>query len=367
MSRRRLILAISACLLLNSCLSAQDTPTTRRSAEQQLLRRFDKDGDGRLGPEERAEARRALADRRAGRPSAAGPAVPGGVRALRDVEYAKVDGKPLALDIYLPKAPAKPLPVIVWIHGGGWRAGSKEHCPAVPQSARGYAVVSINYRLTDVAPFPAQIYDCKGAIRWLRAHAKEYNIDPDRIGVWGSSAGGHLVALLGTSGGVKEVEGDVGGNRGYSSRVQAVCDFCGPASFREQDFANDPRAKSKAGNEAVTKLFGGPLVENRDKARMASPVEYASKDDPPFLIVHGGSDPLVNPKHSELLTAALKKAGVDVTLHIVPKAGHGVGSPETNKLAAEFFDRHLKGATGESASTHPPSTSTRTGPSGPSP
>ena len=129
-----------------------------------------------------------------------------------------MNNKPLLLDLYLSTKAKIRQPVIVWIHGGGWSKGSKNGCPAIPLSAEGYNVVSINYRLTDEASFPAQIDDCKGAIRWVRANANKYGFDPDRIGVWGSSAGGHLVALLGTSGGVKEVEGDVGDNETFSSR-----------------------------------------------------------------------------------------------------------------------------------------------------
>ena len=264
------------------------------------------------------------------------------MKVLRDVEYAN-GGKALLLDMYLPKAQGQLLPVIVWIHGGGWRAGSKDLCSAMPLSGQGYAVVSINYRLTGEAPFPAQIHDCKAAIRWVRSHAREYGFDPDRVGVWGSSAGGHLVALMGTSGGVKELEGDVGGNLEQSSRVQAVCDFCGPASFRREDFEDDQTVRVGNGLEVVELLLGGPLKENGEKARLASPVEHASKDDPPFLIVHGEKDSVVPVKHGQLMAEALQKAGVEVTLRIVPGAGHGVSSPETIKMATEFFDRHLKG------------------------
>jgi acetyl esterase/lipase len=351
---RRLAIALSAAVLLTSLLVAQErTSASRPTLRRRALQRFDKDGDGKLSPEERQEARRILQERAQAGQRPAGRVLPDGVKALRDVEYARVDGKPLLLDIYVPKEGAKTLPVVVWIHGGGWQRGTKENCPAVPLVPRGYAVVSINYRLTDVAPFPAQIHDCKAAVRWVRAHAKEYGFDPDRIGVWGASAGGHLVALLGTSGGMKELEGDVGGNLKYSSRVEAVGDFCGPTSFREEDFKGDPWAKTRAEAQAVEKLFGGPLSENREKAVLASPVAHVSKDDPPFLIVHGAQDPLVNPRHAELLTAALKKAGVEVTLKILPDAGHGVSRPETQRMAAEFFDKHLKGSTAKRPAVRP--------------
>ncbi|MCE5326649.1 MAG: alpha/beta hydrolase [Planctomycetaceae bacterium] len=261
----------------------------------------------------------------------------GGVR--RDVEYARVGNKRLLLDLYLPARTDKPVPVIVWIHGGGWQQGSKTRTPAAAVPAMGYAGVSINYRLSQEAVFPAQIHDCKAAIRWVRAHAKEYNFDADRIGVWGASAGGHLVALLGTGGGVKELEGDVGGNKEYSSRVQAVCDWFGPTDFVPMALLPGRVVTP------VTALLGGPVKDNLDKARLASPVTHATKDDPPFLIMHGDKDTMVHASQSRRLHDVLQKAGVDSTLKILEGAGHGgpaFTSPETNKLIREFFDKHLK-------------------------
>ena len=309
---------------------------------QQILQRFDKDGDGKLSPEEQQAARKEWQEKRGGN-KAKPPAVPPGVKAMRDVEYARVDGKPLLLDLYLPAKAAKPMPVIAWIHGGAWRAGSKERCPALPMSAQGYAVASINYRLTGEATFPAQIYDSKGAIRWMRAHAKEYGLDPDRIGVWGGSAGGHLVALLGTSGGVREVEGDVGDNLGFSSRVQAVAVFCGPSSFSIEDLKGREDTPEGKTPETIAKLLGGTIQEKTELARLASPAAHVTPDDPPFLIVHGANDPLVPVRQARILDAALKKASVEAVLHIDPEAGHGVMNAITIKLAEEFFDKHLKG------------------------
>lgn len=338
------LIPILTILSFSVSVEAQQTaPAARGRRVGQAIQEFDKDGDGKLNQEERAAARRAYANQRTrGIPEADGPRLPDGVEARRDVEYARVDGRALLLDLYLPKMRSQPLPVVVWIHGGGWRAGSKERCRALPLSGQGFAVVSINYRLTDVAPFPAQIHDCKAAIRWIRAHAGEYHLDPAHIGAWGSSAGGHLVALLGTSGGVKELEGAIGGNLDQSSRVQAVCDFCGPSSFRPGDFGEDGPTTTAPALGLAERLLGGPLRENREKARLASPVEHVSRDDPPFLIVHGERDTLVPPKHGRLLADALKKAGVEVTLYVVPGVGHGVSTPEAMRMAADFFDRHLK-------------------------
>jgi acetyl esterase/lipase len=268
-----------------------------------------------------------------------------GIKALRDLEYAKPDGKPQLLDLFVPEKADGPLPLIVWIHGGAWSAGSKNGTPAMGQLRRGYAVASINYRLSQEAIFPAQIYDCKAALRWLRAHAKQYNLDPKHIGVWGSSAGGHLVALLGTSGDVKELEGDEG-NLDQSSRVQAACDWFGPTDFCQMaaHAPPDSRMQHDTANSPESKLIGGPIQENKDKVAKANPITYVSKDDPPFLIMHGDKDPLVPHHQSELLNDALKKAGVDVTFKTVEGAGHGFGGPEVMKTVEEFFDKHLKAA-----------------------
>ena len=261
--------------------------------------------------------------------------LPQGTKVLRDLEYVKGGHERQKLDLYLPeKVEQAPLPVIVWIHGGGWRGGSKDNCPAMGFATQGYAVASINYRLSQHATFPAQIEDCKAAIRWLRANAAKYHFDPDHIGVWGASAGGHLVALLGTTGDLKKW--DVGDNLNQSSRVQAVVDFFGPTDFRNlKGDAESP----------VSKLLGGPAAENKEKAAAASPVTYVAKGDPPFLIIHGDMDPLVSVSQSEVLAEALKKAGDDVTLKVLPGAKHGgreFATPETRKVIREFFDKHLK-------------------------
>jgi|SRR5579875_487758 len=266
------------------------------------------------------------------------PKLPEGVKVLRDLAYVPGGHERQKLDLYLPKNAAGPLPLVVWIHGGGWQAGSKESTPALFLLGKGYAVASINYRLSQHATFPAQIEDCKAAIRWLRAHAKEYNLDPQHVGVWGGSAGGHLVALLGTANNLKEWD-TLGGNTDQSSRVQAVCDWFGPTDFTRIAVANQ-RASGP-----VSRLLGGPVAENMDKAKKASPITHVSSDDPPFLIMHGADDKTVPPEQSEIFAEALKKAGVEVTLKILPGAGHGgtaFTSPESRKLIAEFFDKHLK-------------------------
>lgn len=276
-----------------------------------------------------------------------GMRLPEGVRALRDIEYVNGGGQAQSLDLFLPEKSEGSLPIIVWIHGGGWRAGDKRGGPALPFTTRGYAVASLNYRLTPKAIFPSQIEDCKAALRWLRAHAKEHNLNPDRIGVWGSSAGGHLVALLGTSGGVKDLEGN-SGNPDQSSRVQAVCDWFGPTDFAQMEAhaLNPGKPFNHDGADSPESvLVGGPIQENKDKVRRANPLTYVTADDPPFLIMHGDKDPLVPHHQSELLEAALKKAGVEVTFQTIKGAGHGgpgFQDPQATKTIEEFFDKHLK-------------------------
>jgi acetyl esterase/lipase len=261
---------------------------------------------------------------------------------LRDLEYARVGARSLRLDLYLPQRTAGArLPVVVWIHGGGWRGGDKARTRAPEVLGEGYVVASIGYRLSHEATFPAQIHDCKAAIRWLRAHADRYGLDPERIGAWGSSAGGHLAALLGTSGDVPELEGTVGEHLDLSSRVQAVCDFFGPADFLA---VLEPGAWPSAGRPASAEslLLGGPVAERVDLARLASPVTHVSADDPPFLIVHGDEDRIVPLDQSERLHRALTAAGVEGTLHVVKGGGHGFRDPTVDALVRQFFDRHLR-------------------------
>lgn len=268
----------------------------------------------------------------------------------RDLVYKRINGRALGLDLYSPSKPSGPLPVIIWLHGGGWSKGRKEgHSPAVTLVDDGYAVASVDYRLTGVAPFPAQIEDCKAAVRWLRANASKYNLDPDRIGVWGFSAGGHLAALLGTSGGVKELEGN-GDNMSYSSRVQAVCVVSGPGDllqlYRDATGPSGAEMNPKV-KPALEALIGVPVEENKTKAMAASPISYVSKDDPPFLIIQGENDVTVPVSLTQSFFAALEAAGVDATLEIATGRGHGVGGPKFQPMIKEFFDKHLRSDQGK--------------------
>ena len=271
----------------------------------------------------------------------------------RNIEFATTESKKLLLDIFPPKDAAEPLPLIVWVHGGAWLGGDKENCPAVGFVNRGYVVASISYRLSHEAIYPAQIEDCKAAIRWLRAHAAEYGIDPDRIGVWGASAGGHLVALLGTTGDVRELE-QQHENLDQSSRVQAVCDFFGPSDFLKMQADSLPNSpiQHDAKDSPEAKLIGGAVQEYPDKVAKANPISYITKDDPPFLIVHGDQDPIVPWQQSQYLFDALNAAEIaNVFLHLVKGAGHGFNNnQEVQTLVERFFDEQLKSRSSETRS-----------------
>ncbi|MGD1086399.1 MAG: alpha/beta hydrolase [Verrucomicrobiota bacterium] len=274
-------------------------------------------------------------------PPPARPRLPAGVTAARDLEYGRAGGKALHLDLYWPEKSEKPLPLIIWIHGGAWRAGSKnDSVPPLPLTGEGYAVASVEYRLSQEAVFPAQIYDCKAAVRWLRANASKYNLDPAKFAAWGASAGGHLAALLGTSGGMPALEGAVNDLK-ESSRVQAVVDWYGPSDLLQIGVpASD--IKHNDPDSPESQLVGGALLEHKDKAAQASPVTYVSKDAPPFLIMHGDQDRSVPFNQSELLQAALKKAGVDSTLLPVKGVGHGFSGAEYLPPVRDFLNRRLK-------------------------
>jgi len=281
--------------------------------------------------------------------------LPKGTTVKRDLVYATVpdvkasaNGEkvtmPLKLDLYIPKAKGDRRPgLVVWIHGGGWRNGSKDRCGWTWLTGYGYAVASIQYRLTDKAPFPAQIHDCKGAIRWLRAHADAHGYDAGRIGLIGISAGGHLVTLLGTSGGVKELEGDVGGNLDRSSRVQAVVNMCGPSDFIR---AIERKPRKDDPGQSVHLLLDGTVDERPDRARAASPVTHITDDDAPLRIVHGDADKTVELDQSQHLHDLYKQAGLEVTLDVVKGGNHvpgGFWDKDRRKAMLAFFAAHLRG------------------------
>lgn len=257
---------------------------------------------------------------------------------LKDLVYGHASGHNLKLDLYRPAssgtAVLSPRPVIVFLHGGGWRVGSKNEAKEVVESitGAGFALASVDYRLSNVAIFPAQIQDAKTAVRFLRTNAGKYGLDPACIGAMGFSAGGHLAALLGTSAGVEALEGRDEGSPKASSRVQAVCDVSGPVDLFIP-------TNSLIGNLSVRGELHGSAAEQPDLARQANPTVYITGKEPPFLIIQGDQDTLVVPKHAEVLAAALRKKHVPVTVVIVKGGGHVPFRAEQADTTVKFFSR----------------------------
>jgi acetyl esterase/lipase len=260
----------------------------------------------------------------------------------QDILYNDSD-QPLYLDFYPADAVGEgAAPLVVWIHGGAWQAGSRNNPPAEALISSGFSVASISYRFTDVAVFPAQLYDCKCAIRFLRARAAHFDIDPGRIGVWGASAGGHLAAMLALTTANSELEG-AEGYASFSSAVQAACDWFGPA-----DLVSMPHQASTidhAGADSPEgRLVGGDINERLNLAKLASPISHVSSDSAPMLIVHGSEDPLVPYEQSTSLRDAMQAAGADVEFVTYNGSGHGDGEFRQSAATEEvlsFFKRRL--------------------------
>ncbi|MCM8810236.1 MAG: alpha/beta hydrolase [Candidatus Omnitrophica bacterium] len=268
--------------------------------------------------------------------------LPENVEIIKDVVYGNVDGKNLYLDIIRPKKAEGKLPVIVFIHGGGWKGGDKKtgFFKLIPFAENQYFCVSINYRLSGEAKFPAQIEDCKCAIRFLRANAEKYNIDSEKIGVWGASAGGHLASLLGTTEDLKKFEGK-GGWEDYSSRVNAVCDWFGPSNFL---IGFEKSKKDGIIYKTYIELFGENLENLEEKLKEASPFYQINKNCPPFLIMHGDKDNVVPYTQSYIFYNELKKNNIPVILVKIKDGGHGLGfKNKALDFVKSFFDYHLKG------------------------
>lgn len=268
------------------------------------------------------------------------PAVPDGVTFETGIEYANPDGQHLQLDMARPKAGSGPFPAVICIHGGGFRAGKREgYDPLVIKLAqRGYVAMTITYRLAPKYQFPAAVHDTKAAVRWARANAAKYKIDPDRIGVTGGSAGGHLVQFLGVTSDVKEFEGD-GGNPGVSSKVACVVNVYGPSDFTKS------YGKSVDAAEVLPLWLGGNLDTARQKHLRASPLYWVTPDAAPTLCIHGTEDKYVAHEQAVWIVDKLKAAGVEAELLTLPGAGHGFKGKDAE--AAEqalfaFFDKHLK-------------------------
>lgn len=280
------------------------------------------------------------------------PVRPGvdGTRWITGMPYAAIPGvRPLELDLVLPPPSDRPPPVVLFLHGGGWRLGSRHSAgpafaPGAPFeaiAARGVAVASADYRLSGEAVWPAALHDAKAAVRWLRARAPELGIDPDRIGAWGESAGAHLAALLGLTG--SDLDGDVGVSAG-STRVACIVTWYAPTDLPAiaPTLGVDPAAADS--REAL--LLGAPLTDVPARALEASPVHHVAPGAPPFLLLHGAADTLVPCAQSETLHQALRAAGAEAELHRYPGADHlwrGAPDAATDALArtADFLATHL--------------------------
>jgi acetyl esterase/lipase len=253
-----------------------------------------------------------------------------------------VEGRELKLDIVAPREPNGPRPAVFLLHGGAWRAGSKNDLRSVmPEfAARGYVAISPQYRLCPKDPFPAQIHDVKAAVRWVKAHAGEYAINPQRIGAVGFSAGGHLALMLGLTGPADGLEGELGeaAHPGLDSRVQAVVNFFGPTDLAATDLPEISKA-------LVKDFLGAPPAETPEIAAKASPLTFVSDGDAPVLTFQGTKDPLVPPTQAVKLAEAMTSAGVPGRVELLVGAQHGWGGAELDRTKGEtfrFLDQYLK-------------------------
>ena len=256
-----------------------------------------------------------------------------------DIPYAVVDGQELMLDLYLPANVESP-PLIVYIHGGAWRYGARDSVSPIDLVDKGYAIASVSFRLTPVAPLPAQVHDIKGAIRFLRANAGRYGFDGEHIGITGVSSGGHLAALVGLTNGSAEHEGTTGGNGSVSSDVQAIVSYFGASNLTTILAQSTPRG-IEIREPALTLLLGGPPAEKAEIARFGSPVFFTDPGDPPLLLLHGDQDPQMPINQAHELHGAAKQAGITVAFEVVHGAGHGGNGffdAERTALVAGFLD-----------------------------
>ena len=340
---------ITADGLIKRFDSDKDGVIQKSEAKNQLQKNFDRIDTNRDGTLDAAELKRLAQRLRGGQTGARNQrnlyAIPDDVKLEEDIAYREGKSEKWKLDLFLPTGDkaggAKKRPAIVFIHGGGWRSGDKGggqwRSQPVAYAQKGYVCVSVNYRLTDETPLPGCIEDCKNAVRWLRAHAEKYGVDPDRIGAYGNSAGAHLVSVLGLADKAAGLEGD-GPYQDYSSAIQAVVCSAPPTDLVNWD------GKSEFDPRRGKRLFGASdLEEGIALARKCSPVTYVKKGVP-FLVIHGTADRTVPVFQGDSFVEALKKAGADVTYIRVEGAGHGVfgqASEKTGPAMEAFFKRTL--------------------------
>lgn len=266
-------------------------------------------------------------------------AIPAGTTVIQDLIYTDDAHPRHTLDLYVPAGGGTPYPLIIWIHGGAFRMGDKHDRVPLAMLAQGFAIAAINYRLSQHAIFPAQIIDCKAAVRFLRAHASQYALDPQRFIAWGESAGGHLASMLGVSG--HRSDWDEGAFLAQSSRVQAVVDFYGPTDFLQMDRQRLPDGMiHDTPDSPESELIGGAIQAHPAATAQANPITHIQADAAPFLVIHGDHDRLVPHGQSEIFVDALRKARVPVTFYTVAGGGHG-GFTDTTILALvdQFISR----------------------------
>lgn len=256
-----------------------------------------------------------------------------------NVEYAVTGEHSLRLDLYLPAEPGG-APLLVWVHGGAWRSGSKKENPLAPLVARGFAIASVDYRLTPVAPFPANVHDLKAAIRFLRARAGDYGYDARRVAIAGSSAGAHLAAMVGVTNGHAELEGDVGSHREQSSGVHAIVSFYG-ASNLESILKQSTPFGLGVRIPSLQLLLRGQPEEKPELAKLASPVAHVDQADPPLLLLHGDQDPQMPVAQSLEFLGAYQAAGRPVRFVPVHGAAHG-GREFYNVQRLEIVETFLR-------------------------
>jgi len=240
---------------------------------------------------------------------------------IRDLEYARAGEQRLKLDLHVPSGKPRP-PLIVWVHGGAWRSGSRNSMPLGKLVEDGYWVASVDYRLSTEAKFPAQIHDLKAAIRFLRGHSRQWSVPSKKIVIAGDSAGAHLAALVGVSNGNAELEGAVGSGRAESSDVQGIISFYGAANLTTILKQSTPHGL-KVRVPALDLLLGGQPDELPALARLASPVFHVDRHDPPLLLLHGDQDPQMPINQSHELCGAYKKVNAPVQFEVVHGAAHG--------------------------------------------
>ena len=257
----------------------------------------------------------------------------------RDLEYARVGEHRLLLDLYLPPKSSKQVPLVVWIHGGAWQAGSKDSVPVERWLQQGFAIASVEYRLSPVARFPAQIHDIKAAIRWLRGNSKTYGLDSDRFVIAGSSAGGHLATLVGVSNGVSALEGDSGNFKSTSSDVQAIVSFFGASNLESILSQSTPHGLSVR-VPALELLLGGQPDQKPELAKLASPITHVDATDPPLWLIHGDADPQMPIEQSHELQQRYMDLKLNVDFEIVKGGKHGgdgfFGNEQLDRVAKEI-------------------------------